>query len=118
MSPGSYISFALHLGFDGLAGALTGIFPASRSEMAVADVSVVSSEVFDVMVNNDSSPEISAEIPSAEASPGCGGRRRVPARQKVDGAPAQLAQSLSSNFIRRCPAFAAARTWLRLCKTW
>ena len=36
--------------------------------MTVADVSVVSSELFDIMVN-DSSPEISTEIPTAEASP-------------------------------------------------
>ena len=56
MSPGSYISFALHLGFVGWL-VLNGDFSRKPSEMAVADVSVVSSEVFDVMINNIS-PEI------------------------------------------------------------
>jgi len=51
MSPGSYISFALHLGFVGWL-VLNGDFSRKPSEMSVADVSVVSSEVFDVMINN------------------------------------------------------------------
>ena len=98
MSPGSYISFALHLGFSGLVVCLTGIFPASRLRLSVADVSVVSSELFDIMVN-DSSPEISTEIPSAEASLGCGGcrgsqRARGGWRSRAIGA------KLDSNFNR------------------
>ena len=92
MSPGSYISFALHLGFVGWL-VLNGDFSRKPSEMAVADVSVVSSEVFDVMINNIS-PEISAEIPSAEAIP-VEEAAEGPSAPEVDAAPAQLAQSLS-----------------------
>ena len=92
MSPGSYISFALHLGFVGWL-VLDGDFSRKPSEMAVADVSVVSSEVFDVMINNIS-PEISAEIPSAEAIP-VEEAAEGPSAPEVDAAPAQLAQSLS-----------------------
>ena len=40
MSPGSYISFALHLGFVGWL-VLNGEFSRKPSEMSVADVSVV-----------------------------------------------------------------------------
>jgi hypothetical protein len=46
----------------------SGDFSRKPAEMTVADVSVVSSELFDIIVN-DSSPEISTEIPTAEASP-------------------------------------------------
>ena len=65
MSPGSYISVALHLGFVGWL-VFNCDFSRKPSEMSVADVSVVSSEVFDIMVNNIS-PDISTNIPSAEA---------------------------------------------------
>ena len=92
MSPGSYISFALHLGFVGWL-VLNGDFSRKPSEMSVADVSVVSSEVFDVMINNIS-PEISAEVPSAEAIP-VEEAAEGPSAPEVDAAPAQLAQSLS-----------------------
>lgn len=84
MSPGSYISFALHLGFVGWL-VLNGDFSRKPSEMAVADVSVVSSEVFDVMINNIS-PEISAEIPSAEAIP-VEEAAEGPSAPEVDAAP-------------------------------
>ena len=65
MSPGSYISFALHLGFVGWL-VFNGDFSLKPSEMSVADVSVVSSEVFDIMVSN-TSPDISTDILNAEA---------------------------------------------------
>ena len=92
MSPGSYISFALHLGFVGWL-VFNGDFSRKPSEMSVADVSVVSSEVFDIMVNN-TSPDISTDIPSAEAvsvvEDAAG-----PSAPEVDAAPAQMAQSLA-----------------------
>ena len=50
MSPGSYISFALHLGLVGWM-LFSGDFSRKPAEMTVADVSVVSSELFDIMVN-------------------------------------------------------------------
>ena len=92
MSPGSYISFALHLGFVGWL-VLNGDFSRKPSEMSVADVSVVSSEVFDVMINNIS-PEIAAEVQSAEAIP-VEEAAEGPSAPEVDSAPAQLTQSLS-----------------------
>ena len=45
MSPGSYISFALHLGLVGWM-LFSGDFSRKLAEMTVADVSVVSSELF------------------------------------------------------------------------
>ena len=92
MSPGSYISFALHLGFVGWL-VFDGDFPRKPSEMSVADVSVVSSDLFDIMVNN-SSPDISTEIPSAEAvsvtEDAVG-----PSAPEFDVVPAQVVQSLT-----------------------
>ena len=92
MSPGSYISFALHLGFVGWL-VFDGDFPRKLSEMSVADVSVVSSDLFDIMVNN-SSPDISTEIPSAEAvsvtEDAVG-----PSAPEFDVVPVQVVQSLT-----------------------
>jgi hypothetical protein len=92
MSPGSYISFALHLGFVGWL-VFDGDFPRKPSEMSVADVSVVSSDLFDIMVNN-SSPDISTEIPSAEAvsvtEDAVG-----PSAPEFDVVPVQVVQSLT-----------------------
>ena len=70
-----------------------GDFSRKPSEMSVADVSVVSSEVFDIMVNN-SSPDISTEIPSAEAV-SVAEDAAGPSAPEVDAAPAQVAQSLT-----------------------
>ena len=92
MSPGSYISFALHLGFVGWL-VFNGDFSRKPAEMSVADVSVVSSELFDIMVNN-TSPDISTDIPSAEAVPVVEDAAG-PSAPEVDGAPAQVAQSLT-----------------------
>ena len=92
MSPGSYISFALHLGFVGWL-VFSGDFSRKPSELSVADVSVISSEVFDIMVNN-SSPEISTEIPSAEAIPVVEAAVG-PSTPQVDEAPVQVPQGLS-----------------------
>ena len=92
MSPGSYISFALHLGLMGWFLS-NGDFSRKPPQIKFADVSVVSSELFDIMVN-DSSPEISTEIPSAEASL-VAEAAAGPSAPKVDGAPAQLAQNLT-----------------------
>jgi len=92
MSPGSYISFALHLGLVGWM-LFSGDFSRKPAEMTVADVSVVSSELFDIIVN-DSSPEISTEIPTAEASP-VAEAAAGPSAPEVDGTPAQLAQNLA-----------------------
>ena len=95
MSPGSYISFALHLGFVGWL-VFNGDFSRKPSEMSVADVSVVSSEVFDIMVNN-TSPDISTDIPSTEAvsvvEDAAG-----PSAPEVDAAPAQAGAKLGANF--------------------
>jgi hypothetical protein len=105
MSPGSYISVALHLGFVGWL-VFNGDFSRKPSEMSVADVSVVSSEVFDIMVNN-TSPDISTDIPNAEAvsvvEDAAG-----PSAPEVDAAPAQVAQSLAQIFPSDALAFAAA----------
>ena len=92
MSPGSYISFALHLGFVGWL-VFSGDFSRKPSELSVADVSVISSEVFDIMVNN-SSPEISTAIPSAEAIPVVEAAVG-PSTPQVDEAPVQVPQGLS-----------------------
>ncbi len=92
MSPGSYISFALHLGFVGWL-VFSGDFSRKPSELSVADVSVISSEVFDIMVNN-SSPEISTAIPSAEAIPVVEAAAG-PSTPQVDEAPVQVPQGLS-----------------------
>ncbi len=97
MSPGSYISFALHLGLVGWM-LFSGDFSRKPAEMTVADVSVVSSELFDIMVN-DSSPEISTEIPTSEASP-VAEAAAGPSAPEVDGTPRAIGAKFDVNFNR------------------
>jgi hypothetical protein len=94
MSPGTYISLTLHAVLVGWL-LLGGDFDRKPLEVPVTEVSVVSAEMFDILVNNtppsiDTSLEIAATQPDIEQS-------EPPVDPVMDIAPEKTTQALSPN---------------------
>jgi hypothetical protein len=92
MSPGSYISLTLHASLVGWL-LFNGDFEHKPIEQPVPVVSVVSSEMFDIMVNNIA-PVIKTELDAASRQPSIEDTQ-APAGFVTDKAPLQVPQSLS-----------------------
>ena len=92
MSPGTYISLTLHASLVGWL-LFNGDFEPTPLELPVTEVSVVSSEMFDIMVNN-TAPIIETELEAASRQPSIEDTQ-APADSATDKAPQQVTQMLS-----------------------
>ena len=92
MSPGTYISLTLHTSLVGWL-LFNGDFEHKPLELPVTEVSVVSSEMFDIMVNN-TAPIIETELEAASRQPSIEDTQ-APADSATDKAPQQVTQMLS-----------------------
>ena len=92
MSPGTYISLTLHTSLVGWL-LFNGDFEHKPLELPVTEVSVVSSEMFDIMVNN-TAPIIETELEAASRQPSIEDTQ-APADSLTDKAPQQVTQMLS-----------------------
>ena len=92
MSPGTYISLTLHASLVGWL-LFNGDFEPTPLELPVTEVSVVSSEMFDIMVNN-TAPIIEMELEAASRQPLIEDTQ-APADSTTDKAPQQVTQMLS-----------------------
>ena len=92
MSPGTYISLTLHISLVGWL-LFNGDFEHKPLELPVTEVSVVSSEMFDIMVNN-TAPIIEMELEAASRQPSIEDTQ-APADSSTDKAPQQVTQMLS-----------------------
>ena len=92
MSPGTYISLTLHTSLVGWL-LFNGDFEHKLLELPVTEVSVVSSEMFDIMVNN-TAPIIETELEAASRQPSIEDTQ-APADSLTDKAPQQVTQMLS-----------------------
>ena len=97
MSPGTYISFTLHASLVGwlLFG---GDFDKKPLELPVTEVSVISSEMFDIMLNN-TVPIVDTELEVAVAQPVIE-ESQAPADPSIDVAPqrdTQVLRPITSN---------------------
>ena len=92
MSPGTYISLTLHISLVGWL-LFNGDFEHKPLELPVTEVSVVSSEMFDIMVNN-TAPIIETELEAASRQPSIEDTQ-APADSSTDKAPQQVTQMLS-----------------------
>ena len=92
MSPGTYISLTLHASLVGWL-LFNGDFEHKPLELPVTEVSVVSSEMFDIMVNN-TAPIIETELEAASRQPSIEDTQ-APADSATDKAPQQVTQMLS-----------------------
>ncbi len=92
MSPGTYISLTLHTSLVGWL-LFNGDFEHKLLELPVTEVSVVSSEMFDIMVNN-TAPIIETELEAASRQPSIEDTQ-APADSSTDKAPQQVTQMLS-----------------------
>lgn len=92
MSPGTYISLTLHASLVGWL-LFNGDFEPTPLELPVTEVSVVSSEMFDIMVNN-TAPIIEMELEAASRQPSIEDTQ-APAESTTDKAPQQVTQMLS-----------------------
>ena len=91
MSPGTYISLTLHTSLLGWL-LFNGDFEHKPLELPVTEVSVVSSEMFDIMVNN-TAPIIETELEAASRQPSIEDTQ-APADSATDKAPQQVTQML------------------------
>ena len=92
MSPGTYISLTLHASLVGWL-LFNGDFEPTPLELPVTEVSVVSLEMFDIMVNN-TAPIIEMELEAASRQPSIEDTQ-APADSITDKAPQQVTQMLS-----------------------
>jgi len=92
MSPGTYISLTLHISLVGWL-LFNGDFEHKPLELPVTEVSVVSSEMFDIIVNN-TAPIIETELEAASRQPSIEDTQ-APADSSTDKAPQQVTQMLS-----------------------